>query len=104
MRRSTMGEKTGSTVSYFLVGLGVGSMVGIFLAPKSGKETREYLATKGKEGSEYVQKKAREFVDGAEGIVERGKEAVMQQKEQIATAIDVGREAYQRENSKAQTA
>jgi gas vesicle protein len=99
-----MAEKTGSAVSYFLVGLGVGSMVGIFCAPKSGKETREYLAQKGKEGSEYAQKKAREVRDGAEGMVEHGREVVMQKKEQIATAIDAGREAYQREISKAQTA
>jgi len=39
-----MADNSGSKVSYFLVGLGIGALVGILFAPKSGEETREYLA------------------------------------------------------------
>jgi len=97
-------EKIGSRVSYFLVGLGIGSLIGILFAPKSGEETREYLSQKVKEGSEYAQKKARELRERAEDLVGRGKEGVAQKKEQIAAAVDAGREAYQREKSKAKGA
>jgi hypothetical protein len=37
----------------------------------------------------------------AEDLVERGKRVVTQKKEQIAAAVDVGRETYQQEKSKA---
>jgi len=47
-----MAENTGSKVSYFLVGLGIGALVGILFAPKSGEETREFLAQKAEEGKE----------------------------------------------------
>jgi gas vesicle protein len=97
-----MAEKTNSKVSYFLVGLGIGSLLGILFAPKSGEETREYLSQKAKEGSEYAQKKARELMDRAEETFERGKEMIEETKGQIATAIDVGRETYHREKSNAQ--
>jgi hypothetical protein len=50
------------------------------------------------------QKKARELSERAEDLVEHGKEVVTQKKEQIATAVDAGREAYQRARSKAQGA
>lgn len=99
-----MAEKIIFNASYFLVGLGIGSLIGILCSPKSGEETREYMSQKTKDGSEYAQKKARELKERAEDLVKNGKEVIMQKKEQIATAVDAGREAYQRERSKAQGA
>ena len=89
-----MAEKIDSNVTYFLVGLGVGSLIGILFAPKSGQETRESL-------SQNAQKKVRDLQECAEDVVERGKKVVTQKKEEIAAAVDVGRETYQREKSKA---
>lgn len=97
-----MSDNTGSKVSFFLVGLGIGALVGILFAPKSGEETREFLAQKADEGREYAQRKARELRERAEDILERGKTAAVRQKETIAAAVDAGRDAYQREKSKAQ--
>jgi gas vesicle protein len=88
-------------MNYFLVGLGIGSAVAILLAPKSGPETRRYIANKTKEANDYTRQKARELKDRAEEAIERGKETIAQTKEQIATAIEVGRETYNREISKA---
>jgi gas vesicle protein len=96
-----MADNTGSKVSYFLVGMGIGALLGILFAPKSGEETREYLAQKAEEGKEYAQRKARELRDRADDIVERGKNIAARQKESISAAVDAGRDAYQREKSKA---
>ena len=87
--------------NYFLVGLGVGSLIGILFAPQSGEETREYIAKKTREGNQLARKQVRELRDRAEDVVERGKETIAQTKEQIATAIDVGWVTYNREKSKA---
>ena len=97
-----MAENTGSKISYFLVGLGIGALVGILFAPKAGEETREFLAQKAEEGKEYAQKKARELRERAEDLVDRGKNVAMRQKETLSAAVEAGREAYQREKSKAQ--
>jgi gas vesicle protein len=99
-----MTEKINSKVSYFLVGLGVGSLIGILFAPKSGEETREYLSQKVNEGREQAQMKARELRVRAEDLVERGKEVFSQEKGRIAEAVQEGRETYQREKSKAKGA
>lgn len=95
-------NNVGSKVSFFLVGLGIGALVGILFAPKSGEETREYLAQKADEGREYAQRKARELRERAEDVLERGKTVATRQKETLAAAVDAGREAYQREKAKAQ--
>ena len=97
-----MSENAGSKVSFFVVGLGIGALVGILFAPKSGEETREFLAAKADEGREYAQRKARELRERAEDIVERSKSAAARQKDTISAAVDAGRDAYQREKSKAQ--
>ncbi len=97
-----MGENAGSKISYFLVGLGVGALLGILFAPKSGEETRDYLTQKAEEGREYAQKKARELRERAEELLERSKDVVGRQKDQIAAAVEAGKEAYQREKTKAQ--
>jgi gas vesicle protein len=95
-------NNVGSKVSFFLVGLGIGALVGILFAPKSGEETREYLSQKADEGREYAQRKARELRERAEDLVERSKQVASRQKDTLSAAVDAGREAYQREKAKAQ--
>jgi gas vesicle protein len=91
---------SGSKLSYFLAGIGIGTLVGILFAPKSGEETRDYLSQRADEGKEYAQRKARELRERADDLVQRGKQAASRQKESISAAVDAGREAYQREKSK----
>ena len=88
--------------NYFLVGLGIGSLIGVLFAPKSGEETREYLSQKADEGREYAQRKAQELRERAEDLVERGKSVAERQKDTLSAAVDAGRDAYMREKSKAQ--
>ena len=96
-----MPDNTGSKVTYFMVGLGIGALVGLLFAPKSGEETRDYLSQKADEGREFAQRKAQELRERAEDLVERSKQAASRQKETLSAAVDAGRDAYQREKSKA---
>ncbi len=90
-------NNVGSKVSFFLVGLGIGALVGILFAPKSGEETREYLSSKAEEGRDYAQKKARELRERAEDLIERSKEIMARQKDAITTAVAARKEPYKRE-------
>lgn len=93
-----MGENNvGARVSYFMIGLGIGALLGVLFAPKSGEETREYLSGKADEGREYAQKKARELRERAEDLIERSKEIMSRQKDAISSAVDAGKETYKRE-------
>jgi len=96
-----MSDNVGSKVSFFLVGLGIGALIGILFAPKSGEETRDYLSSKADEGRDYAQKKARELRERAEDLIERSKEIMSRQRESISAAVDAGKDAYTREKSKA---
>jgi gas vesicle protein len=91
-------NNAGSKVSFFLVGLGIGALVGILFAPKSGDETREYLSGKADEGRDYAQKKARELRERAEDLIERSKEIMSRQKDALSTAVEAGKDTYKRES------
>lgn len=91
-----MADNVGAKITYFMAGLGIGALVGILFAPKSGEETREYLSQKADEGKDYAQKKARELRERAEDLLERSKEVARGQKDSISAAVDAGRDAYQK--------
>ena len=97
-----MSDNVGSKVTYFLVGLGVGALVGVLFAPKSGEETRDFLSKKADEGRDYAQRKARELRERADDLLERGKEAAVREKDSLSAAVEAGREAYERHKAKAQ--
>lgn len=92
-----MTESVGSRVSFFVVGLGIGALIGILFAPKSGEETRDYLSSKADEGRDYAQKKARELRERAEDLLERSKELMARQKDAVTSAVEAGKETYKRE-------
>jgi gas vesicle protein len=92
-----VGDNAGSKVSYFLAGLGIGALVGILFAPKSGEETREYLSSKADEGRDYAQRKAQELRERAEDLIQRSKEIMDRQKGGVAAAVEAGKDAYRRE-------
>ena len=93
-----MADNVGSKVTYFLVGLGVGALVGVLFAPKSGEETREYLAKRADDGREFAQKKARELRERADELIERGKDVAGRKRDSISAAVEAGREAFLRES------
>lgn len=111
-------------LAWFLAGLGVGALVGILYAPKSGRETREDIAQGAREGTEYLRQRSQEvaedvstlvdkgktqvgeYVDRGrdvidrgrtqwEEFVQRGKNLVSEQGNKVTAAVDAGRQAYQ---------
>lgn len=89
---------SGSKFVYFLAGASIGALVGILFAPKSGRETREFLASKAEEGRDLLARKSTEYRDQATEYLERGKGAIASQKDQIAAAIEAGKAAYRAES------
>jgi gas vesicle protein len=81
-------------LSSFLLGLGVGVGIGMLFAPKSGQETREILKNKAEEGTEFLKQRSTEFKQSATEWVDKGKEALGRQKDNLADAVEAGRQAY----------
>jgi gas vesicle protein len=77
-------DNTGNMMVAFVIGALTGAAVALLFAPASGEETREFLGQKAREGKA----KAREAMD-------QGREYYENQRENMATAVERGREAFQ---------
>jgi gas vesicle protein len=121
-------EETGATtkLTYLLIGGGIGAILALLFAPKSGEELRGDIADatrkgieKGKEAAALVgdkageyyevsrekagefyqaaQEKAGEIKEKAGQITEKAKEAVASTTNPFSAALDAGKEAYTEE-------
>ena len=78
------GSGAGSVLLAFILGAVSGAAVALLYAPATGRDTRDYLGQKAREGR-----------DRANDAAEKGRQAVAQGRETLANAIERGREAYQ---------
>ena len=76
---------------WFLLGLGVGTAVGVLYAPKPGSETRDELASTAREKSEFVRQRARQAADQAGDLVDRGRDQLNEYVDRSKDAVDRGR-------------
>ena len=98
----------GDKFLFFLAGAGIGAVVALLLAPKSGRETREliartasdgrdFISNKVSEGRQIVEEKGRKLGDDFNSFLDKSKEAVQRQKEQLTAAFEAGKAAYRDE-------
>ena len=87
-------EDAGNGLGHFLLGLGVGVAVGLLFAPRSGTETRKFLQAKTREGTDYLKQQGQDFVSGATETIERGKQKLRNQVNNLSDAVDAGTQAY----------
>ncbi len=79
----------GNILLAFLLGAVSGAAVALLYAPATGRDTREYLGEKAREGR-----------DRAAEAAQKGREAINQGRETLNSAIERGREAYQQARAK----
>lgn len=70
-----MSESKGAYyVAFLLAGVGIGAGLALLFAPRSGKETRKYLARRAEGGKNYVASVGKEIRKQAEDAVGRSKD------------------------------
>ena len=93
---------------FFVAGAGIGAALALLFAPKTGRETREALArtatdsrdfvtNKVNEGRQAVEDRSRRFGSDFNSFLDKSKEAVQRQKEQLNAAFEAGEAAYREE-------
>jgi len=106
-----MSEERGSgnsgVILSFLLGGLTGAVLALLYAPRSGRETRELLGEKVREGAERGRElrdravaKGREVLDEATQYVEKQREGLDRRRERLAAAVEAGRQAYRDEKDK----
>lgn len=99
-----MGEEKGFTASSVLLAFVVGGIVGaglaILMAPQSGRELRQKIKEIAGEAKEKAEGYIGHVKEKVTSTMQEGKEFVEEKKSILSTAIEAGKEAYEREKEK----
>ena len=71
---SERGNQIGTAITFLLIGLGAGALVGLLLAPKSGEELRKDLRRKYEDAKDTVEDWAEDAKDAAKEMAEEAME------------------------------
>jgi len=73
-KASEQGSAAGTAITFLLIGLGAGALVGLLLAPKSGKQMRKDLRRKYEDARDTLDDWKDDAKEFAEEAIERGSE------------------------------
>ena len=80
---------------YLLIGIGIGMVAGLLLAPRSGEEMREDIRRRTHEGMDYLNQQADKLRDGAEKVVSKGKEWIGRSSESIESDVETRKPSHE---------
>ena len=92
----------GTVLVSFAAGAAIGAGLALLYAPKSGREMREDILDLTEDAVDKIKEYAKEAQEKIKAAVEDGKETFVEKKTVLASAIEAGREAMQKERTSAQ--
>ncbi len=120
--RRDSGDSISTRLTYLLIGGGIGAVIALLFAPKSGQELRGDLADatrkgidKSREAAQQLGDRAGQYYDATREraseyytqaaekvgeVAQTAREAATRQTSTVAAAIDAGKKAYQEEKRK----
>ncbi|HUI77031.1 MAG TPA: YtxH domain-containing protein [Bryobacteraceae bacterium] len=69
-------DEGSNTLVWFLTGAVIGATVALLYAPRSGKDTRQFISDKTQQGKDAVAEGSRDLVDAGRDMFERGRRLV----------------------------
>lgn len=96
-----MGEEASGSEKalYLILGAMIGATAALLLAPRSGEETRKLIASKARDGADVISSRTKDVAGRTTEAVDKGKEILQQQRDQISAAIEAGKQAYKDEKA-----
>ncbi len=91
------GFSAGTVFMAFILGGAIGAGLALLMAPQSGKETMEKLRGLTEDVTEKASRYADQIKEKVNSTIEEGKGLVEEKKSIIATAIEAGKEAMEKE-------
>ena len=94
------GISAGTVLVSFVAGAAVGAGLALLYAPKSGREMRETIADLTEDAVDKIKEYAKDAQDKIKTVIEEGRETVVEKKSILASAIEAGKEAMQKEKER----
>jgi gas vesicle protein len=84
---SEQGGGVATAITFLLIGLGAGTLIGLLCAPKSGKSLRKDLRRRYEDARENLEDWAGDVKEAAQGAVERGSDLADELRERVSPLV-----------------
>jgi gas vesicle protein len=81
---SSEGSTAGTAITFLLIGLGAGALVGLLFAPKAGKQIRKELRRQYEDARDTIDDWKGQAKEVAEDALERGQEIADELRDRVA--------------------
>jgi gas vesicle protein len=99
MRKESETMKTNSEFKFlhFLVGIALGAIAALLLAPSPGGETWKYLRERSNKGLDYLNQQAGRLRERTEAVIKKGSKLIGSHRDSVDTTTEAEQQAYQEE-------
>lgn len=97
------GISAGTVLVSFVAGAAIGAGLALLYAPKSGSEMRETLSDLAEDAVDKIKEYTKEAQEKIKTAIDEGKDVIVEKKSILASAIEAGREAMQKEKERGTT-
>ena len=91
---------TGTVLVSFVAGAAIGAGLALLYAPKSGLEMRETITDFAEDAVDKIKEYTKEAQEKIKSAIEDGKDTIVEKKTILASAIEAGREAMNKERER----
>lgn len=94
------GISAGTVLVSFVAGAAIGAGLALLYAPKPGAEMRETISDFAEDAVDKIKEYTKEAQEKIKTAIDDSKETIVEKKSILASAIEAGREAMQREKER----
>lgn len=94
------GISTGTVLVSFVAGAAIGAGLALLYAPKSGSEMRETISDLAEDAVDKIKEYTKDAQEKIRTAIDESKDAIIEKKSILASAIEAGREAMNKERER----
>jgi gas vesicle protein len=79
---------------FLLLGIGIGAVVSLLFAPRTGHEIRHAIREKTDKGREALGRRGQQLSEVARSAIDKGKEYIQGGQDTVSDAVDAAKQAY----------
>ncbi len=89
-----MEERETTGIGWFIAGIGLGALLGVLFAPKSGRDLRDGLMSGARDSKDFVATRGKQARDQVNSLVDRGRDQISDYADRGKEVADKGRERW----------
>lgn len=94
MKNHDMEAKDNGKAGYLLLGIGIGAVVSLLFAPRTGQDIRHAIREKTDKSRKLLERRSQRLSEIARSAIDKSTQYIERDRETVSGAVDAGKQAY----------